>query len=336
VIAHLLLAFQSLSATQAPVNPFEFFEPSITVTAGDRQTLDAGEPLARAIPSREREVAVVAAVRVAIDGDRLVAWMRRIEALKKSSYVIAIHRFSDPPRIEDLADLTLDPRELSDIAACRPGRCGVKLSAEEMADLQQVASRAGAERHAAIAVRFRTIVLQRVQAFLAGHEIGPFVDHSAPVWPARRLAAIVEESSFLGAHLPEFTAGLQRAHAAPQAGVETFLYWSKEQIADRPIVSVTDVQILRSGVAGAPDVLVAGREIFSTHYVNASLGITALVSGGAGQPTYLVYINRSELDMLHGMFAGLIRWVVQRRLRDEAGRVLLGLRQRLESGEPPE
>ena len=96
------------------------------------------------------------------------------------------------------------------------------------------------------------------------------------------------------------------------------------------------MQILRSGVAGAPDVLVAGREIFSTHYVNASLGITALVSGGAGQPTYLVYINRSELDMLHGMFAGLIRWVVQRRLRDEAGRVLLGLRQRLESGEPPE
>ena len=78
-----------------------------------------------------------------------------------------------------------------------------------------------------------------------------------------------------------------------------------------------------------------GKELFSTHYVNASLGLTALARGSSGGPNYLVYVNRSEVDVLHGALAPIIRWVMQRRLRAEAASVLQGLRRRLESGEPP-
>ena len=39
--------------------------------------------------------------------------------------------------------------------------------------------------------------------------------------------------------------------------------------------------------------------------------------------------------MLGGVFGGLVRWFMQRRLKDEAATVLQGLRRRLESGEPP-
>jgi hypothetical protein len=95
------------------------------------------------------------------------------------------------------------------------------------------------------------------------------------------------------------------------------------------------VSIVRGYDPDLPDVLVAGKEIFSTHYVNASLGVTALMRGDLGGSNYLVYVNRSEVDMLHGMFGGLIRWFMQRRLKAEAANVLQGLRRRLESGEPP-
>lgn len=330
----LLVAVQLLSV-QTPVDPFAFFQPTLTITADDRRTLDAGKPLVRVIPSRDLEVAIGAAVPVAIDGDRLVAWMRQIEALKKSAYVSAIRRFSEPPRLEDLAELTLDDQELSEIRACRPGDCGLKLTAAEMAELQHAAAEAGAERDEAMQNEFRRLVLRRVNAYLAGSEVGPFEDHSEPVWPLRQLAAIVERSPYLGARVPWLAAGLRSLPVAPGAGAERFLYWSNERIADRPIVSVTEVHILRNDAAGFPEVLVAGKGIFSTHYVNASLGITALVRGDAGGPNYLVYVNRSEVDVLRGMFAGLIRWIMQRRLKAEAGGVLLGLRHRLESGEPP-
>src|SRR5213596_713351 len=85
----LFLALQVL-ATPAGDDPFAFFQPSVTVNVGDRRQLDHGEPIARVVPGDTSEVAVFAAVRIDIDGDRLVAWMRRIEELKKSSYVLAI------------------------------------------------------------------------------------------------------------------------------------------------------------------------------------------------------------------------------------------------------
>src|SRR4030095_9535783 len=95
------------------------------------------------------------------------------------------------------------------------------------------------------------------------------------------------------------------------------------------------VRILRGDDSTLPDVVVAGKQVFATHYVNASLGETVLVRGEAGRSNYLVYVNRSEVDMLHGTFAGLVRWFMQRRLKADAAHVLQGLRRRLESGEPP-
>ena len=330
----MLFALQIL-ATVPNADPFSFFQPTVTVAAADRAQLDRGEPVARVLPGRDLEVAIWAAVPVAIDGERLVAWVRRIEELKKSAYVLAIHRFSDPPRIEDLADLTLEDDDLAEILTCRPAHCGLKLSAAEMAALQRAAADAGTDRNAALQQRFRQIVLDRVNVYLAGGEVGPFDDHSAPVWPARRLAVVVDHSIFLGEHVPQLAERLREAARAPMAAVETFLYWSKERIADKPIVSVTDVHMLCSHAASVPDVLVAGKEIFSTHYINASLGVTALMRGEPGGSNYLVYVNRTEVDVLRGALGGIIRWFLQRRLKAEAGGVLDGLRQRLESGEPP-
>ena len=94
------------------------------------------------------------------------------------------------------------------------------------------------------------------------------------------------------------------------------------------------MSILRGHAAGLPDALVAGKEIFATRYVNASLNLTAIMRGESGGPNYLAYVNRSDVDMLGGVFGGLVRWFLQCRLRTEAANVLQGLRRRLESGEP--
>jgi hypothetical protein len=199
--------------------------------------------------------------------------------------------------------------------------------------------RAGAEREGDWKVRvqeqFRRTVLDRIEAYLAGRKVGPYEDHSGQVWPADEFARLVEHSEFLVGHAPTFAAYLCSAPTRPIPDVESFLYWSKERVANRPIISVTDVEILRGQGAGMPDALVAGKELFSTHYVNASFGLTALVRGEAGGSNYLVYVNRSEVDVLHGMFGGVVRGFIQRRVKAEATSVLRGLRQRLESGEPP-
>jgi hypothetical protein len=181
------------------------------------------------------------------------------------------------------------------------------------------------------------VVLERVKAYLAdGHAaLAPYVDDGGPVWPATRFASVLGHSVFLTEHLPQFAQHLSRYPHTPTPALESFVYWSKERLARKAIISATHVSILRSDEPGLPDALVAGKEIFATHYVNASLGITAILRGQPSAQNYLAYVNRSEVDMLGGMFGGLIRWFMQRRLKGEAANVLQGLRRRLESGEPP-
>jgi hypothetical protein len=317
-------------ASPFPTDQFAFFQPSVTITADHRSQIDQGHPVARVIASKDPEVGIWAAVPVNINGDRLVAWMRRIEELKKSPYVLAIGRFSDPPRLEDLAALSLDDKDTSEIAACRPGHCDLKLSAVEMSALQPLDGQPGALQQ-----RFRQIVLDRVNAYLAGDRIGPYADTANEVWPGQEFDRLLDHSPFLTMHTPSFAESLRDARAASMPRVESFLYWATESLGGKPTVTVTDVRILRGDDSTLPDVVVAGKQVFATHYVNASLGVTVLVRGEPGRSNYLVYVNRSEVDMLHGTFAGLVRWFMQRRLKADAAHVLQGLRRRLESGEPP-
>jgi hypothetical protein len=336
-VRHLLIALQTAAALSGSGDPFAFFRPSIAVTAADRRQLDQGKPIARTLPGEDREVAVFAAVPIDIDGDRLVAWMRRIAELKKSAYVLAIGRFSDPPRIEDLAGLVLDEDDLSDLRQCRPGACGIKLTGPEIAELSDLRGKSGSNWRPALQDWYRAVVLRRVQAYRDGGRpvLGAYADGDRLDTPAARFSDLLRHSAFLADHVPQLARYLEQYPRAPAAGVESFIYWSKERLGPRAVIRVTHLAILRGMSDAVPDALVAGAEIFASHYLNASLGITVITRGAVGARRYLVYLNRSEIDGVGGLFGGIVRWFVERRLKSEAADVLTGLRQRLESGGPP-
>jgi hypothetical protein len=323
----LLLVLQAVRAQSVRSDPFAFFQPTVFVRTEERNHLDRGQPIARTLPARASEVAVFAAVPTDADGDRLVAWVRSIAALKRSSYVLAIGRFSDPPRLDDLAALTLDDEELSAVRRCRPGDCAFKLASAEMAELQHAPDMPRA---------FREILLRRVRNYLSGGRLAlpAYDDHHDPVRPAARLAALVGHTAFLTERLPGLVEYLENYPHVPMPEIESFLYWSKERLAGKAMVGVTHVSILRSHVRGAPDAIIIGQQIYATRYVNGELAVTALLRGAPGTPNYLVYLNRSDVDPIGGVFSGIARWFVQRRLTTDAGTVLLGVRERLESGEP--
>jgi hypothetical protein len=331
-----------MAAPAAGVDPFAFFESSIVLGAEDRRALDRGQPVARVVRGADREVAVFGAVEVGIDGDRLVAWTRDIEELKKGPYVLAIGRFSDPPRIADLEGLALDDQDLSAIRRCRRGDCGVKLAGHEMDRLRQTIAGAGENWKPALQGAFRQIVLERVESYLAnGHAALRGYDDKADTAgddgrssPEARFSRLLSRSSSLTGAAPRFAEYLDQYPRAPIPGVESFIYWSKEHFDGKAIISATHVSILRGTDGSLPDVLVAGKGIFATHYVNASLGLTAVLRGQSGSPGYLAYLNRSDVDVVGGLFGGLVRRLMERRLKNEASAVLLGLRQRLESGDP--
>jgi hypothetical protein len=324
-------------APDARTNPFEFLAPSIVVSSDDRARLDRDQVIARTLPGPKGQLAVFVATRLHARPDVLAAWTRAIAELKRSRFVLAVGRFSEPPRPSDLDDLTLDERDLDALRRCRPGACGLKLSAAEIVALTAVAARAGVGWRDAIQREFRRLLIARVNQYRVGGlaAVSPAADRTAAEAPHEAFDAILDESPYLR-RLPAVESWLTDYPHADTA-VESFFYWSKEHYAEgKPVISVTHVGMVHSDTdPRLPAVLVASKQIFATHYVEAGLGVTMVLRDDATGTPYLAYVNRSEVDLLRGWFGGLVRSVLEDRLERHAPQIVRGLRARLESGAPP-
>lgn len=79
------------------------------------------------ITSETREVAAFAIMRLDVPTDFFIERVRDIMNFTKSDNVLQIGRFSNPPRLEYLAGLTLDQVDIDGIKECRrpdaPSKC---------------------------------------------------------------------------------------------------------------------------------------------------------------------------------------------------------------------
>jgi hypothetical protein len=164
----------------------------------------------------------------------------------------------------------------------------------------------------------------------------PYVNGGEPIYLQDTFAKVMAASPYVLHHLPDLAAQLEAYPQAQSPQVESFFYWSRDVYnAAKPVVTVTHVNIFRSeDGAAAPAVVVAGKQIFASHYMNGGLGLTMVLRGAADEAHYLVYLNRSQLDLLGGMFGFLKRSVLEGRIRRDTPQILRALRDRLESGEP--
>lgn len=321
---------------QRLADPLAFFHPSVELSREDRDRLASGEPVVRVLRDTGADVAVFGAVPVRIDGDRLVAWVRNIAELKRSPAVLAIGRVSNPPRLEDFDRLILDEAELNEIRQCRPGDCGLKLTADEISRLQTAMAAPSRERPRIQQV-FRELMLRRVRDYLTagGAALPRYADrkHTPPLGEV--FQSILRQSTFLTERLPALADDLQRYPHGLSGDAESFIYWAKETFGRKPVISATHVVIVRPTGADLPSALVIGRQLFATHYMDGALSVTAIVRDAPASRSYLTYLNRTRVDSLGGFFGPFVRSAIERRLRNEAAELLPRVRDRLESGEPP-
>lgn len=323
------MAFRALLAVSC-------FPLALALTAGDYTRLNAGEALVELLPAEGKEVAVRAATRIDAPPARLIEWTRRVEELHKGRYVAAIRRFSNPPELGDLDALSLDDEDLADLRRCRPGKCGVKLDDGEIMRMRESIEAAGIDWKSAAQDTFRRIVLARAARYLAeGHTASAaYHDARKPVLLDAEFAAVASEVALTNPRLFPITNYLSLYPKGEAIDVESFLYWSKESLGAKPIVSVTHVAMIEGGDPRVREALVAKKQIYASHYLLASLSIMAISASPEGSQRYLVYLNRSRSDVFDGLFGGFIRRTIARRLRAEAPHALEGFRRRIESAAP--
>jgi hypothetical protein len=274
------------------------------------------------------EIAVVGATRVGARKEAFVDRARKIEEFKRGPDVVEIGRFSDPPKLEDLAPLTIG-REDVDLRRCRVGACDVRLPADVIGRAQREIDWTAPNADAEAAALFKQVLFENVRAYVSGGpgRILEYDDEKRPVRPVDDFSGVLHNSPYVGALVPGLPEHLEQLPSKPLPGAEDFLYWSKEKFGLTPFITVTHVTITR---AASDAYVIASRDVYSSRYFDASLSFSIASDAVGPSAFYLVYVNRSRAYALKGPFAGLRRTIIERRAKGSVEENLRSMKLRIE------
>ena len=312
-----------------------FLSSTFGLTAADFTKIDAGEVVARGMaPGDPRDIATFGIVRARITPSFYVERLADIVSFKKDDAVLQIGVFGRPPAVSDVAGLTLDESDIRSLRDCRVGRCGVQLPADAINRFRREIDWAHTDARQHANGLMRQLLVDYVARYQrAGTDASmQYADRDDVINVRREFLSLADSDAggwgrfaVLRRHLFDYPGA-----SAPDA--RDLVYWSKEVVGRRPVASVTHLAIL-PGAAGSPAAFMVGtKQIYGTHYYDASLGLTVLVRdpSSAAPATYVAYLNRSRVDIFGGIFGGVAKKLVASKARGTVADQLGRLRTRLE------
>ncbi len=311
------------------------FLRQIGLSGNELGDIDRRGAVSRTLPAADaREIATLGAVQIRVPAPFYIEQLRNIVEFKRSDAVRQIGTFSTPATVDDVAGLTLPRGEINKLQNCRVHDCNLQLSSDAIARFDAGVEWDGPNATIQANQVMREILVDLVNEYRTkgAEALMEYSDDRQPVSVAGEFEAMVTESPALLGHFPEIFRHVRHFPASPPAqGVENLFYWSKEKVGPAEVVSVTHMSFAR--VDARPVVsVVASKQIYGSHYFDASLGLTLLLHDPAveGAGIYLVYMNRSRVNALGGFFGGVKRSVVRSRTRSTMATYLVHARDRVE------
>jgi hypothetical protein len=299
-------------------------------SVADLRELEQGRPVVRTLESTDgREIALAGAIRVAISPTQYVEQLRDIVEFKRHEAVRQIGTFGAAPSPSDLAGLTLDNDHLGDLRGCRLHDCDIQLSRAAIERMRTVRWSANDATQQATRT-LREILTQLVAQYLSAGDsaLMTYEDQRVPLSVADEFRAMIAPPAILR-HFPTLERHITQFPAGRVAGTNDVIYWSKEDVGPKVIISVTHLAIQAVAGEGPVAYAAASKQLYGSHYFDSSLGLTLLLRDNLPSSTVLVYVNRSRVDVLAGFLGGLKRAIVRSRARAAMEDTLLRIRTRL-------
>jgi hypothetical protein len=334
--AGVLMLLVSPNATAQADAGRTFLNRAFSMSTADLARLDAGQVVARTLDvTHRREVATLGVVRIGTTPAVYVERLTDIVNFKRNENVLQIGTFSNPPQLADVAALTLEDADVKRLRDCRVGDCDVKLSADAIGRFQRDVDWRAADAPQRAASLFRQLLVDYVTQY---RKHGPsaameYADTDVHMNTEREFTALALADPSVWGHVPALRKHLFEFPAIDKGRSNDLVYWSKERVNGKPVISVTHVAIVREDEGMAVQYAIATKQIYAMHYFDASLGLTLLApdTKGSTPAIYVVYLNRSRIDLFGNLFGGVARRIVAGRARSLVADLLARVQKSMES-----
>ena len=328
-----------LLAEQAPASSDPartFLMTAFSLADADVKRIDTGEVVSRTLDVKNgREVATLGIVRIRTSPSEYVERLADIATFKRTNDILQIGKFGSPPRLEDLASLTIDEGDLKRLRDCRVGDCNLRLSAEGIERVRREIDWRAADASGKASLLVRQLLVDYVGRYGQGGTAATmeYAGRVPRLNVSREFASLLDTDPITSTYAPRLRRHLLDYPASSSSAekMTDFVYWSKELVRGRPVISITHVATA-AALDGSPVAYAVGsKQIYAMHYYDASLGLTLLVPDRTSPTpaTYVVYLNRSRIDLFDGLFGGVARRLVAGRARSLVAEQLQRLQRKL-------
>jgi hypothetical protein len=334
-LGSLTLATPSGKTTNAPGFPQRlehYLAGVVKLPAAQRAQLLGGAPVTKLLDADgSKEVAIFGAIWVDAPITRYVDALQDIENFERGGGFRVTKRISEPPALEDFAQLHLPEEDVDDLRTCRVGDCEVKLSESSLKRFRtEIDWKAPGARVAADALMQR-IALEYVSGYLEGgnERLAVYRDKSRPTFVAREFRGLIDQMPELTTYMPAMRHYLLEFPRVSLPDSTSFLYWQDTVFGLKPTIRISHVTI-REGEDGT---IVTSKMLYASHYFWTGVELRALLPDPArGSGFWLVTVNRSRSDGLSGFTGAFVRRRVRSEVQEGTLAALKGTRTRLELG----
>jgi hypothetical protein len=315
-----------------------FLMAAFDLSTAEIGRLDGGEVISRTLDvTNHREIATLGIVRINTSPSRYVERLADITTFKRTDGVLQIGMFSSVPQLGDVASLSIDEPELKRLRECRVEDCDVRLSAEVIERVQRDIDWRAADASRKATQLLRQLLVDYVARYRQSGTAAAmeYADRGPRLNVGREFSALLESDTVTSSYAPRLRRYLLEYPTSSAERMTDFVYWSKELVRGRPVISITHVATAAAIDDSPVAYAVGSKQIYAMHYYDASLGLTLLVPDRrtASSGTFVVYLNRSRIDLFDGLFGGVARRMVAGRARGLVAEQLQRLQGAL-AGEP--
>jgi hypothetical protein len=297
-----------------------FLMTAFNVTAADIGRLDRSEVVSRTLEVKHRrEIATLGIVRIKTSPSRYVERLADITTFKRTDDVLQIGTFSSRPQPQDMASLIIDEPELKRLRECRVEDCEVRLSAAGIERVRRDIDWRATDSSRKASQLVQELLVDYVARYRQSGATAAmeYADRAPRTNVGLEFASLIDADNITSNYAPQLRRHLLEYPTSSSDKMTDFLYWSKELVRSRPVISITHVAT-SAAVDDSPVAFAIGsKQIYAMHYYDASLGLTLLVPDrtSATPATYVVYLNRSRIDLFDGLFGGVTRRIVAGKAR---------------------
>jgi len=313
-----------------------FFRENIGLTADQVSTIRSGQPVTKALPSREpAEVFLFGAVFIHAAPESYVKFAHDFDRLRRLPNYLALGVFSNPPQMSDLKGFSFEKDDIESLKNCKAGDCQIQMPTSSIEELQRSIDWSAPDVSEQVNQHLQKTALDRLLAYQReGNEaLGVYNDKRDPTVVPKQFAYMLSYSKALPEQLPEFYKYLLAYPKAKPANVDDTFYWARVKFGLKPTLRVVQTVTMRGDPADSVAYAIAEKQLYSSHYFETALDLSFCIRGGddAKQPGfYLIMAMGSEQAGLTGVKGSIVRKTAVGRSVSNLQNALTNIRNTLE------